>query len=977
MFLTSIYAGIFSAFASEPVVYSEIEQLWLYKNPAINLGFDGNFPPYSFLNSDGQLEGFSIDVFNYIEQNSPLTFTVSTTTQWSELYQLAKTAKIDVVATMVNRDERHQWFNFTPAYISKSLVVLTRGDDNRIEIRNDLRNKTLALVRGYQYADKVLEQYPSITPLYVDNILDSLTAVSTGKADATITFLGAGHFYRTKYILSDLKYALVYDKNSSPESIAVNKSKPELAAILSKAIKSIPEAKLQAMREKWLPVEYIDSITEIHLTKEEINWIQQHPNIRLGVDPEFAPFEFIENGQYQGITSDYIQLLNTRLNMNMTVVPNLKWKEVIEQAKTGNIDVLPAVGKNTAREQFLSYTQPYLNFHRVILTRENMPFIADLSDIQNMKVAVQKNSSHHGFLRDNSIITPITYPTLQASLMALSGGEVDAFIGNVASTTYWVRKLNLSNVKIAAPVSSEAQSLHFAVNKQWPELVSILQKGLDSISAAQKKRISEKWLSFEYQPPVNMKAILYGVISLCCIIAIILSWNILLKRKVRQRTAEVLRFAHYDQLTNLPNRFLIQDRLQQQIKEAKQKNTCVAVLSINIDDFKRINASLSYEVGDQLLQKISLRLSSLMKEHGDIGRLGSDQYLAVVNHIKEASDIALLAQDVLRVLNASVYNINQHEITVSACIGIAFFPNDGVNAEQLLKHADNATHHAKKIAQGSYAFFTEELNKNSARRLVLESEMREAMLRNEFSVVYQPKVNAITKEIIGFEALLRWHNRELGEVSPVEFIDIAEKNNFIHSLGSFVLETALLQLATWQQLFKQSLTMAVNLSPVQFQSTNLFSHIKQLLEESQVTANTLELEITEGVLLNASEHVENTLNAIEEHGIKLAMDDFGTGYSSMSNLRRFNFNTLKIDREFVRDVTHNVGDQNLIKATINMAQGLNMQVVAEGIETQEQASYLTKNHCDILQGYLFSRPISAIKMTNLLNEQLVSIPDHS
>ena len=947
---------------------SKEEQKWLIDHPQIRVAYDGHFPPYSFLNENNELEGLIIDLFEIIGDRLDVEFIPHHETKWKHLYADAQKKKTDVVASMVYRPERSQWFHFTSPYILKSLVIVTREEDQRFTERDDIAGKTVALVNSYQYVNGVLRSYPTVKPYYVDTMLDALNAVATSKADAAITFMGGGHFFRTKYMLNNLKFATIYDKEESNERIAVRKDWPELSSIMEKALKSIPEREMHILRSRWLPLDDMESMIKVELSEQEKEWIAKHPVIKLGIDPEFAPFEYMENGVYSGMASDYIAILNQRLNLNMQVVEGLKWDEVIKQAQGREIDVLPAVGKTDARQDFLNFTHPYMNFHRVIITRVDNPFITSLDDIEGKSVAVQVNSSHHGYIVENSDIIPLAYDTLKGSLLAVSNGEVEAFVGNVASATYWIRTLNLTNLKVAAPVSQELQSLHFAVRKDWPELTSILQKGLDSISDRRKKKISEKWLLVEYDPVTDYSLIVKIIAAFSVLLVIIILWNMTLKRKVRQRTEQLLYNAHYDQLTDLPNRFLVQDRLSQLINEACRNDFKVAMLSIDLDDFKKVNDTLSYHIGDALLKKVAKRLSNSLPEGTTLGRLGGDQFLVLVSHINDSTELALIAESLLHTFK-EVFLLGDRELALTASIGIAIFPDDAESPEILLKSAGSAMHHSKTQGNGSFAFFTEKLNQQVSRRLQLEEHMQGALERGEFELVFQPKIDSNSGLIVSFEALLRWYSRELGEVSPVEFIPIAEKNGLIEPVGLFALKEALKALAIWQQQYDKSLTIAVNLSPCQFRSKRLLPDVLNAIKTYGVESQSVELEITEGALMDGGTHVDHTLMCFEAEGIKLAIDDFGTGYSSISYLRKYTFDTLKIDREFIVDIESNESDRQLVAATIAMAHGLDMRVVAEGVETSEQHQILQQQGCDVLQGWLFSKGLPFKQIGVLLEQQ--------
>ncbi|HEB81819.1 MAG TPA: transporter substrate-binding domain-containing protein [Gammaproteobacteria bacterium] len=944
------------------------EKAWLLAHPHITVAFDGYFPPYSFLNNNGKPEGLAVDVFDIIGHNLGVSFDIYPEHTWKTLYAAAKRKEVDVVATMVRQPERETWFNFTDPYIFKSMLIITRVDDERISTRSDIRQKKVALVRDYQYVKPLLEEFPSITPVYVDTILDALNTVSIGKADATIAFQGAAFHLQNKYLIPNLKFAAVYDPKHSLERIAVRKDWPILARILDKALKAIPESQKQQLRDRWLPADIPGTNRKVPLTEQEKNWIRQHPTILLGIDPEFAPFEYIDNGVYSGMASDYIRLLNQRLGLNMQVVKGISWEEAMQKAKDREIDVLPVVAITEERKQYFNFTRPYIQFHRVIITQADRPFITGLDDIRGQRIAVQHDSSHEGYLADNTDIQPVGFDTLQQALLAVSNGKVDAFVGNVASATYWIRKLNLTNLKIAAPVSLDIQNLHFAVRKDWPELTGILQKGLDSISDNERRIISKKWLLLKYDPVIDYKLAGKATIALAILLLAVMLWNLMLNRKVRQRTKQLAYQAHYDQLTDLPNRFLITDRLSQLINEARRSNTRIAVLSIDLDDFKKINDTLSHSAGDRLLKEAAQRLKNTLREDVTLGRLGGDEFIVLSGHLDEPSQAASIAETLLNNFRQS-FLLDGRELKLTASLGIAIFPDDGSSPEILLKNADSAMHHSKKLGRDTYAFYTSELNQQAARRLQLEEQMHGALERGEFSVHYQPKIDISSGKIVSFEALLRWHNDELGDVSPAEFIPVAESNSLIEPIGLFVIQQALDILASWQQQFDRALTMAVNLSPRQFLATDLVTDIRHALATADIASNSLELEITEGVLMSGQPGVEDILRGLNRLGVTLAMDDFGTGYSSMSYLRKYTFDILKIDREFISDLTQDQADRQLVSATIAMAHGLGMKVVAEGVETEEQLSFLAAQHCNQAQGFLFSTALPARQVSEMLAQQ--------
>ncbi len=426
--------------------------------------------------------------------------------------------------------------------------------------------------------------------------------------------------------------------------------------------------------------------------------------------------------------------------------------------------------------------------------------------------------------------------------------------------------------------------------------------------------------------------------------------------------------AHFDSLTNLPNRFLALDRLSQLINEAKRNHEHVAVLFIDLDDFKKVNDSLGHESGDELLILASARLLREIRAEDTVGRLGGDEFLLLLGGIKSPTDAQLVATTMVESFREP-FRINNREIILTTSIGIAIYPEDGSEPSELLRNADLAMYHSKNRDRNTYSFFTETMNREISRRLSLEEQMHGALDRNEFSVLYQPQINIKTGEVIGAEALLRWNNPVLGNVSPVEFIPVAEQSGSIVRLGLYVMEQALQNSKIWLQLTNQ-FRVSINISPRQFRDPGLVNNVVQLMERYSIKASHLELELTEGVLMSGHEHIIKALTALSSQGINIAMDDFGTGYSSLTYLRNYPFNILKIDRSFVNDISIDPADRELISATIAMSHGLDLKVVAEGVETQDQLDFLAGLNCDYAQGYFFSKPVKAEDLTQFIKQSL-------
>nr|WP_315483896.1 EAL domain-containing protein [uncultured Undibacterium sp.] len=426
----------------------------------------------------------------------------------------------------------------------------------------------------------------------------------------------------------------------------------------------------------------------------------------------------------------------------------------------------------------------------------------------------------------------------------------------------------------------------------------------------------------------------------------------------KKRTEERIQYlAHYDVLTGLPNRVLLEERSQFSINSAKRKGTNLALIFFDLDHFKNINDSLGHSTGDALLIELSRRLRDVLREDDVISRLGGDEFILLLSGVDEVG-AEKVAEKLLHTVNQS-YVIGQYDLNVSASIGIAVYPEDGEDLETLLRNADTAMYRAKQDGRNNFRFFTQEMQARSGRHLELVNALRYALERDQLQVVYQPQIELQSGRVLGVEALLRWHHPEMGSVSPAEFIPVAEETGLILAIGEWVLRTAVSQIQSWHERGWNTLSVAVNLSAIQFRHTDLPGTVSQILRESQLAASFLELELTEGVAMIDPPGAIAIMNDLHQRGVRMAIDDFGTGYSSLSYLKKFKVSKLKIDQTFVRDIGSDPEDKAIISAVISMARSLGMRTIAEGVETEEQTAFLRAHQCDEVQGYYFARPLSA------------------
>jgi diguanylate cyclase (GGDEF)-like protein/PAS domain S-box-containing protein len=423
--------------------------------------------------------------------------------------------------------------------------------------------------------------------------------------------------------------------------------------------------------------------------------------------------------------------------------------------------------------------------------------------------------------------------------------------------------------------------------------------------------------------------------------------------------------AEHDFLTGLPNRMLLNDRISQAIALAPRHGDKVAVLFLDLDGFKYINDSLGHSIGDKLLQSIAKHLVASVRSSDTISRQGGDEFVALLSAVEHWEDIAITASRILRAV-AETHVICEHELHVTTSIGISVYPDDGLDAETLIKNADTAMYQTKENGRDGYQFFEPVMNVRAVERQSIEECLRHAIERQEFALHYQPQVNLRTKAITGAEALIRWTHPSRGVVSPVQFIPVAEDCGLIRPIGNWVLREACKQARAWVDAGLPLGTMAVNISMIELQDKCFLEGVFAILEDTGLDPGYLELELTESVLMRHVESTESTLNAVTAKGVRLAIDDFGTGYSSLSYLRRFPIDALKIDQSFVRQITAAPADRRIVSAVISMGRSLKLRVIAEGVETQEELAFLQAHHCDEAQGYYFSPAVPPQQFAKLL-----------
>jgi len=443
-------------------------------------------------------------------------------------------------------------------------------------------------------------------------------------------------------------------------------------------------------------------------------------------------------------------------------------------------------------------------------------------------------------------------------------------------------------------------------------------------------------------------------------------FNDITKRKQAEET--IRHMAYYDPLTDLPNRTLFGDRLKQALAQSQRSKQMLAVLFLDMDRIKVVNDTLGHDIGDKLLKGVARRLKKTLREADTVARLGGDEFMILLPGMEHAEDITKIAEKIMQVLHPP-FQVGKHELYMTASIGISVFPFDGKDSETLTKNADAAMYRAKKMGRNNYQIFTPSMEQEVFEQLSMGNNLRRALDIGEFEVHYQPQIDISNGNIVGTEALLRWNHPKFGIIPPSKFIKWAEDTGLIVPIGEWVLRDACRQNKHWQNDGHKVLRVAVNLSARQFKQENLVDMIERVLKETALSPLSLELELTESVLMEDPRAAIEVSHQLRSMGIRFSIDDFGTGYSSLDYLKRLPVNNLKMDQSFVQDLVSNPSDRAIAKAVIALGHGLNLAVIAEGVETELQRDLLKSYECDFMQGFLFSKPVPPAVFEQLLKSK--------
>lgn len=707
-------------------------------------------------------------------------------------------------------------------------------------------------------------------------------------------------------------------------------------------------------------------------------------DIRVGVFPN-PPVAFKdEQGQWRGISVDVLQAIADENGWKLEFIEN-SFSGLLKDFKNKKIDILSMMAYSDKRAQKYTYSKAHLISNWGLVYSRPYSNISSLLDLEGKRVGVMKNNIHAQAFRElvkkfNLNIKIVELPHNSDVMKSVQKSEVDAGVANRLFGALNANRYHLVETGIIFnPINIHYSSL----NPNNKIILDVIDKKLLAYKANKNSiyfSSLQRWLNQNNRTGFS-PWLIWLAIGLSGFLIVVLGVAGLLKHRVAIRTHELEleinerreaerkldELAYYDALTKLPNRISLSEHLKVVISSAARKKNKVAILFIDIDRFKTINDTLGHDAGDQLIAKTANRLQSCIRNEDSIHRFGGDEFVAVLQDITDLKNINYITKRMLHTIKDPI-KINSTEIFSSVCIGVSLYPDDSDNTDNLLKYADAAMYHAKDQGGNNCQFYSHELTQRIQNRLEIESRLRHAIENSEFQLHYQPIYKLQDQTLIGVEALIRWQDPKYGLIMPDNFIPLAEETGLIIPIGEWVLKQACKQVVEWESQGLGELHLAINVSSKQFDYKKFYSNIISTLKSTGLAARRLELEITERMFLNITGNVKNTLGELTRYGVKFSIDDFGTGYSSLSYLKQLPIETLKIDRSFITGIPEDKDDVQIAATIVAMAHGLGMDVVAEGIETEQQLHYLNSLNCGRGQGYFLSEPQPAENITQLLKQ---------
>jgi diguanylate cyclase (GGDEF)-like protein len=924
-----------------------------------------NSSPFSFTLPDGRPTGLYLEYWRLWSKSNNIPIEI--VMQPFDVAMDTIKNKGAVIQGIFINDERKQWADFSnPIHNLESGIIYSDKYAEDIKFSELSDAKVAVQAESYQES-YIAKKYPSLNLVTYENTSKGIKKLFNQEVDAVV-----GEIPNLKVDLTILRLDGVYTISdevllSSTVHAALAKGQPSLLKIINDGIDNIPIQSLIELEKKWLPSIkpfFSNNAFLTSLTMAERKWLQEVPALRLGID-SWYPFEYFnDKGDYSGLSADYIEYIKNSLSLTIEADKNYSWAESLAAIKVNKIDVISAIVRTPEREKSMLFTNPYISAPTVLVSRKN-GFNADsFASLKGRTIGIVAENAVLGFVAsDYPEILIIPVDSTIDGLQKLSDDKLDAFLGDISFVNFTINEEQFADLIITgfSPYNLE---ISMAVRTELEPLVGILNKVFLSISEKEKAEIANNWLAVKVQTGIKLSTVVLWVLPITSFLMLIaMLIFVRLNRKLKLEIIEnaehheqLERMAHYDVLTNLPNRVLLADRLSQSMVQCQRRNQSLAVAFIDLDGFKAVNDRHSHNVGDELLVEVAQRMKEALREGDTLARIGGDEFIAVMVDLENIEDSEPVLKRLLKAAAKSI-TLGDAVMKVSASIGVSLYPQDHVDADLLMRHADQAMYVAKQAGKNRYHFF--DTTQDNAIKTQGQSidDIRSALDRLEFVLHYQPKVNMHTSEVIGVEALIRWQHPVRGLVPPLDFLPAIEGHTVSLELGEWVIDTALSQINQWRSIGIH-LPISVNISAYQLQQENFITRLEGLLAaHSDVNPHDLELEILETSALSDISQVSATMNACHELGVRFAIDDFGTGYSSLTYLRRLPAHMIKIDQSFVRDMLEDADDLAIIKGVVELAKTFHREVIAEGVETIEHGVALLKLGCELAQGYGIARPM--------------------
>lgn len=693
-----------------------------------------------------------------------------------------------------------------------------------------------------------------------------------------------------------------------------------------------------------------DNLQRLHFSAQETDWIKQHRNIRVAVRNGWMPIEFqLENQKHKGVSIQYLQKISQLTGLKFTIV------DYHDNITSNEASLVTGIRGKQMPVGFSLLATPYLETPNAIyVASHNKLYQSEiqLDQLPHKTVAVFRNGPLSQRLSE--LVPGIKIKLVDIADEAfeyLDAGLVDAYVGNELVLDYHLDFHKIKAIRKSG-VTAITSTVFMAASDTEPMLRSILNKASLQIGT-NPPDILEAW---RRSPENPLTKYLVSALSFFAVLLLIQLFKLYQANKKQAVAAQhaIWFQANHDFLTKLPNRFQLKDELDQALQAAMRHPNTLGVMIIDLDNFKEINDTAGHAVGDEVLIKVAARIQSIILPPNFTARFGGDEFLIVIQQDASEEKLRQLCDQLIAVM-AAPFTIQQKSFVASISIGVSLFPDNSLQAEELIMFADQALYQAKRTGKNKFILFNEGMHDAFTRRTHLSNELRYAVQKNQLHLQYQPIFNLTDLRCDKVEALLRWQHPEFGTLSPEAFISIAEENGYIIELGEWVFQQTIRDFEQINQRFGQ-VEICINISPLQFSQSAPIHHFISNLAARSISGDHFCFEITEGLLLEPSGNVIETLNSIHEHGIKLAIDDFGTGYSSLAYLNKFKIDYVKIDKSFIKHITSNLNDQALCKTIIFMGKQLNIKLIAEGVETLAQENMLKEMGCQYSQGYYRARP---------------------